>query len=151
MSVVDELRSQIATGRIIFDSPPARAARLESELLGENAGTRVTTRLQQLVLELSRLARIRVSDLIRSAGDSHHVLGRAVDIGNQEIAGALLPQVATDARVQELGIDEIIFDASVAGQSDRNVWNYNAGKRHQFSNSTLNEHRTHIHFSVTGD
>lgn len=148
MSVVDDLRAQINNGRIIFDGPASRAERLRAELLGENAGTKVTGRLQKLVLELSKLEIIRVSDLVRAGNGSHHGAGRAVDIGNEDIASALLPVVATDTKVQELGIDELIFDASVAGEADRNLWNYDGGQKHDFSASTLNEHRDHIHFSV---
>lgn len=46
----------------------------------------MTPALQALVLELSRLAQIRISSLIRGSG--HHGMGRAVDIGNEEIAAA---------------------------------------------------------------
>lgn len=141
MSVVDELREKIDEGRIVFDAPSLRG-----ELLGENAGTRVSPALQALVLELSLLAQIRVSSLVRASG--HHGSGRAVDIGNEGIAATLLPQIATDARVQALGIDEIIFDASVVGEQDRNRWNYDRGQRHDYDAATLNAHRNHVHFAV---
>jgi hypothetical protein len=141
--VVEALKAQIAAGKIIFD-----AARLKTQLLGLNAGTRVTRKLQSLVLELSRLAspNIRISSLVRTAG--HHGSGRAVDIGNEEIAGSLLPRVATDAQVAALGIDELIFDATVAGQSPRNKWNYDRGVKHDYSPATLDDHKDHIHFAV---
>jgi hypothetical protein len=115
-------------------------------LLGENAGTKVTASLQALVLEVSRLRSIRISSIVRNEG--HHGRGRAFDVGNEEIAGALLPHIATDERVAELNIDELIFDATVAGQSDRNKWNYDQGRKHNFNSTTLNQHRNHIHFAV---
>ena len=148
MSVVDDLRTQISAGRIIFDAPPPRRQRLRRELLGQNAGTKVTESLQKLVLELSRRAQIRVSDLVRDGAGSHHTRGRAVDVGNEEIAAALLPGIASDEMVEELNIDELIFDASVAGQSDRNKWNFDQGQKHNFNVATLNQHRNHIHFAV---
>jgi hypothetical protein len=139
-------QAQIAAGKIIFDAP--NETRLKGPLLGLNNGTRVTGKLQSLVLELPRLAprRIRISSLVRSSG--HHGSGRVVDTGNEEIAGALLPQVATDARVAALAIDELIFDATVAGESPRNKWNYDRGVKHNFNAATLDQHRNHIHFAV---
>ena len=148
MSVVDDLRTQINAGRIIFDGPQSKTQRLTRELLGQNTGTKVTESLQRLVLELSRRAQIRVSDLVRPGTGSFHTKGRAVDVGNEEIAAALLPGIATDEMVEELNIDELIFDASVAGQADRNKWNFDQGQKHNFSAKTLNEHRNHIHFAV---
>lgn len=147
MSVVDDLKAQIAAGRIGFDPPQATADRLRSELLGENTGpVKVTERLQRLVLAVSRMKVIRVSSIIRNEG--HHGAGRAFDVGNEEVAADLLPLVATDAKVGELGIDEIIFDAGVAGQSDRNKWNYDAGAKHAYAAATLDQHKNHIHFAV---
>ena len=141
--VVTGLMAQIAAGKIIFDSPT-----LKNQLLGLNTGTRVTRKLQSLVLKLSQLAspKMRISSLVRTAG--HHGTGRAVDIGNEEIAGSLLPQVATDAQVAALEIDELIFDATVAGQSPRNKWNYDQGVKHNYDSATLDQHRNHIHFAV---
>lgn len=149
MSVVDDLRGQITAGRIIFDPPAATSQRLRRELLDENAGAvKVTASLQRLVLEVSRLSRIRISDILRPGTSSHHARGRAFDVGNEEIGGTLLPSIATDARVAALGIDEIIFDARIAGQADRNEWNYDRGRKHDYSPSTLARHRNHIHFAV---
>jgi hypothetical protein len=148
MSVVDDLRGQIAAGRITFDPPTAKSQRLRRELLGENAGTQVTEALQELVLEVSRRVRIRISSIIREGGGSHHVRGRAFDVGNEEVAAALLPGIATDAEVRRLRIDEIIFDARVAERADRNEWNYDRGRKHNFNSTTLAEHRNHIHFAV---
>lgn len=148
MSVVDDLKEQIAAGRIIFDPPTATSQQLRRELLGENSGTRVTESLQRLVLEVSRLSRIRISDILRPGTSSHHARGRAFDVGNEEIGAALLPIIATDERVAALNIDEIIFDARIAGQADRNKWNYDRGQKHDYASSTLAQHRNHIHFAV---
>jgi hypothetical protein len=147
--VVEALKAQIAAGRIIFDPP--NQTRLKNQLLGLNRGTKVTGKLQSLVLELSRLAPgldpIRISSLVRSSS-GHHRSGRAVDIGNEEIADELLKHVATDAKVEELAIDELIFDATVVGESPRNKWNYDQGVKHNFNAATLDQHRNHIHFAV---
>lgn len=148
MSVVDDLREQISAGRIIFDPPTATSQRLRRELLGENSGTRVTESLQRLVLEVSKLSRIRISDILRPGTSSHHARGRAFDVGNEEIGAVLLPSIATDARVAALNIDEIIFDARIAEQADRNKWNYDRGRKHDYASSTLAQHRNHIHFAV---
>jgi hypothetical protein len=143
MSLVDDLKAQIDAGRIIFDPPPNT---LKKELLGENDGTQATELLQKLVLEVSTLQKIRISSIVRTAG--HHGEGRAFDVGNEEIAASLLPVIATDAKVAEFRIDEIIFDATVAGQGDRNLWNYDVGLRHNYDSATLNQHKNHIHFAV---
>jgi hypothetical protein len=146
-NVEQQLKQQISAGRIIFDS--GAADRLEKELFRENDGTRVSTSLQSLVLKLSQLVNthIRVSSLVRSS-QGHHGEGRAVDLGNEEIAGLLLPQVATTAQISELRIDELIFDASVARKYNRNEWNYDQGRKHNYDEATLNQHKDHIHFSV---
>lgn len=146
MSVIDDLKSQINAGKITFDPPAATSDRLRKELLNENAGTQVTPLLQALVLEISKLKNIKISSIIRNEG--HHGSGRAFDVGNEDIAASLLPQVATDAKVQALKIDEIIFDAAVAGQADRNKWNYNEGAKHNFGTTDLDKHKNHIHFAV---
>jgi hypothetical protein len=141
MGVVDELKLQMAVGKIAFDSDQQRV-----ELLGENSGTKVTTKLQNLVLALSKLSMLKISSVIRNSG--HHAQGRAVDFGNEGIASTLLPLVATDTEVGRLEIDEIIFDAAKAGQSDRNKWNYDLGKKHNYDAKTLDDHQDHIHFAV---
>lgn len=147
-SVVNELSKQINDGKIIFDSPVSTTERLKKELLGENTGTKVTSTLQALVLELSKLTNthIRISSLVRNQG--HHGAGRAVDLGNENIAAHLLPKVATDDKVGALKIDELIFDAAQAGQQSRNEWNYDQGKKHTYDTSTLDSHKDHIHVSV---
>jgi hypothetical protein len=145
-NVVNELKARIANEQIIFDAH--KKERLEKELLALNTGTKVTAALQSLVLELSKIAgaQLRISSIVRTSG--HHGLGRAVDIGNEEIAALLLPKVATDAEVARLMIDDLIFDATVAGQQNRNQWNFNAGIKHAFKDDLLDDHRDHIHFSV---
>ncbi|WP_439923094.1 hypothetical protein [Nitrobacter sp. JJSN] len=146
-SIGQQLQQQIDQGKITFDIGKPE---LKDELLGTNNGTKVTSKLQSLVLELSKLSpvSIRISELLRPSGDSHHVAGRAVDIGNEEIANSLLPLVATDAKVTQLGIDEIIFDAAVAGDADRNKWNYDVGLKHSYDGAALDDHKTHIHFAA---
>ncbi|MFL6283645.1 MAG: hypothetical protein ACJ74Q_10950 [Pyrinomonadaceae bacterium] len=151
MSVVDDLKAQINAGRIIFDPPTTKSQRLRRELLGQNDGTKVTGSLQELVLELSRRAKIRISDLVRDGAGSFHTKGRAVDVGNEDIAASLLPGIATDEMVEELNIDELIFDASVAGKANRNEWNFDQGEKHNFNAVTLNQHKNHIHFAVKAD
>lgn len=151
-SVVDDLRVQISAGVIRFDPPTATTERLKNELLGENDGTKVTAKLQNLVLELSRTIDsgkyLRISSIIRNEG--HHGTGRAVDIGNEDIADHLLrvKQVATNAKVQSLEIDEIIFDAGGNTLQLRNRWNYDLGVRHDYDATTLGDHADHIHFAV---
>ncbi|HEX6371316.1 MAG TPA: DUF4157 domain-containing protein [Longimicrobium sp.] len=141
-STMDSLKAQIAAGKITFDS-----AEEKTELLGENkTGSRVTARLQALVVHLSTLQTVRISSVVRTEG--HHGSGRAVDVGNETIAGALLPAVATDATVASLGIDELIFDAREAGESDAQKWNYDQGKPHRYGSATLADHKDHIHFAV---
>jgi hypothetical protein len=147
LSVVDDLKQQIRDRRITFDPPPATAARLEAELLGTNAGNvKVTSALQSLAVEVSRLEPIRISSIIRAGG--LHGKGRAFDIGNEEVAAALLPLIATDAKVKALRIDEIIFDAGGGTLEKRNRWNYNAGKKHAYDAATLGDHGNHVHLSV---
>jgi len=119
---------------------------LRKELLGENDGIRASELLQKLVLKVSNLQKIRISSIVRSEG--HHGEGRAFDVGNEDIAAMLLPAIATDAKVHEFKIDEIIFDATVAGQSERNHWNYDVGERHKYNSATLDQHKNHIHFAV---
>ncbi|HBB95856.1 MAG TPA: hypothetical protein DC054_10735 [Blastocatellia bacterium] len=141
-STVDQLKAQIVAGKITFDS-----LKFKKDLLGENTvGANVTELLQKLVLELSNRATIRISSVVRSEG--HHGSGRAVDVGNEGIAGTLLPALATDATVKQFSIDELIFDANVAGKDNRNEWNYDQGKKHNYNKKTLDDHKDHIHFAV---
>ncbi len=146
LSLKQQLQEKINSGKIKFD--PGSETKLKKELLRDNNDTKVTVKLQTLVLELSKVVstNIRISSLVRTQG--HHGNGRAVDIGNEEIAAALLPEFATNSRVAELEIDEIIFDATKAGQTDRNKWNYDLGVKHNYSASTLDQHGDHIHFAA---
>lgn len=154
---IDDLKSQIAAGVIKFDEDVFRAM-----LLGENTKKgQVAERLQKLVLYLSKLETIKISSIFRNKPRKKkglHDLGRAIDIGNETIAKTLLPQVATDAKVSELGIDELIFDATMVGESDGNKWNYKYGKKHDYGPATLKGdggsdkgHTDHIHFGVKAD
>lgn len=144
-TIIERLEKEIAAGTIIFDS-----AAQKRQLLNQHDGTKATRTLHELVLALVGLAgeTIRISSVVREGDDGHHGQGRAVDIGNETIAGSLLPRVATDAKVAELKIDELIFDANVAGHADRNKWNYDRGVKHDYGSGTLNGHKNHIHFSV---
>jgi hypothetical protein len=138
------LQQQINAGKIIFDSHE-----LKSELLGLNTGTKVTAKLQALILIISRMSPvIRISSLVRSGTGSHHTEGRAVDIGNEEIAADLLPQIARADKILEFGIDELIFDAAILHEADRNKFNFDQGAKHNFDEATLNQHGNHIHFAV---
>lgn len=151
-SVTEDLKAQITAGVIRFDPPAATAERLKKELLGENSGTRVTEKLQKLVLELSRTIDsgkyLQLSSIIRNEG--HHGTGRAFDVGNEDIADHLLrvKQIATDSKVQNLEIDEIIFDAGGNTLALRNRWNYDQGVRHDYNATALADHGNHIHFAV---
>lgn len=139
------LQQQINAGKIIFDSHE-----LKGELLGLNTGTKVTAKLQALILAISKLTPvIRISSLVRSGTGSHHTEGRAVDIGNEEIAADLLPQIATADKISAFGIDELIFDAAILHEADRNKFNFDQGTKHNFNEATLNQHGDHIHFAVT--
>jgi hypothetical protein len=60
----------------------------------------------------------------------------------------LLPSVATAEQVTKLAINKIIFDAGVAGQADRNIWNIDSGVPHSYDDATLAAHRTDIYFAV---
>lgn len=152
-SVTDELKDQITAGKLIFDTSPAGTEeRLKKELLKENTGTQVTDKLQKLVLELAKTIdsgkKLRVSSIIRNEG--HHGTGRAVDFGNEDIADHLLnvKQIATDAKVHSLEIDEIIFKASGSTSTEQNRWNYDQGAKHDYDAATLAQHANHIHFAV---
>lgn len=142
--VLQRLKQQIAAGRITFQDRKFRA-----DLLGESPGTRVTLKLQFLVLRLSEMAApIQISSVVRTAG--HHGTGRAIDIGNEVIANKLLPQVAIQEQVEKLQIDEIIFDAAVFGEvgDKRQKWNFDLGRPHKYGEGTLRQHNNHIHFAV---
>lgn len=156
--LVKKLKKKIEDKKIIFDT--GSATRLKSELLNQNTGgTQVTAALQTLILKLcdKTTKTLRISDLIRDERSFHsydnltsrHAEGKAVDLGNEDIANDLLPNIATKAEVKRLGIDEIIFDATVAGQTDANKWNFNGGVAHKYDDATLKKHKDHIHIAVS--
>ena len=138
---IDALKKHIEKEKIKFDKPS-----LEKELLGENDGEKVTPKLQKPVLHLADTvgSHIRISSLVRGSG--HHGKGRAVDIGNEDIADDILPEILP--LVESLSIDEIIFDAAVASKPNRNEWNHDRGNKHDYDVATLNKHKDHIHLSV---
>jgi hypothetical protein len=144
--VVDQLKQKIAENRITFD--PGRPE-LESELLRQNSGIRISEGLQSLVLELAKSspAPILIREMVRMTEIGPHSAGRAVDIG-RDVAGKLLPLVATAAKVGELQIDEIIFDAGGNSADARNKWNFKDSVKFSYDETTLNNHKTRIHFSV---
>ena len=144
--VVRDLKAQIAAGRIGFQKESRNKPLLFGAPLGQ---VRVTEKLQTLVLELSRLGSrgIVITDILRAEGRSHHARGRAVDI-EFGVAKDLLSVVAHQNSVDWLQIDELIFDAAIAKQADRNVWNFDRGRPHKYGERDLNNHRDHIHFSV---
>ncbi len=149
MTITDELKAQISSGKISFDPPQGTADRLRAELLGENAaGPRVSQLLQRLALAASQIVAIRISSILRDEGK--HRQGFAFDVGNEDVARDLLSILATNEQVLKFAIDEIIFDAGVAGYDDRNKWNYDNGTRHDFDGATLDQHRNHVHLAVTG-
>jgi hypothetical protein len=147
---VAKLEKLIKDGRIIFDNG---STRLKNELLGKSTGkVKISPKLQHLVVTLCGLTTktIRLSSIIRENDTaSHHSTGRALDIGNESIASDLLPKIATNSMVTKHHVDELIFDATIAGETDKQKWNYNEGKRHSYVQSTIKTHRNHVHISVT--
>jgi len=100
----------------------------------------------------SKGAHIRISvfktghDKFSAGGSvSHHWLGRAVDIGNEEDAGVLMPYL--NKNKEKLKLDDLIFDNSLIGKSS-NYYNLDKGKPFKFSSDTLSGHRDHIHIST---
>jgi hypothetical protein len=146
-SIEARLQQALDQGKITFE--PGKAY-LREQLLRKNSAPLITPRLQSLVLALATLSQdpIRISELLQTTGDDDHVNGRAVAIGNEEIAARLLPSVTTAEQVTKLGISKIIFDAAVAGQVDRNIWNFDFGVPHPYDDATLGAHRTDIYFAV---
>ncbi|WP_156918381.1 hypothetical protein [Bradyrhizobium sp. Cp5.3] len=144
--VAEQLKKEIADKQITFD---AGRPELESELLRENPGIRISERLQSLVLELAKASPdpILIREMVRMTEIGPHSAGRAVDIG-RDVAGKLLPLVATAAKAGELQIDEIIFDAGGDSADARNKWNFKDGVKFSYDETTLNNHKTRIHFSV---
>jgi hypothetical protein len=147
--IVKLLREQIAAGKIRFQAPQEK---LKAMLLGKpEDGVSVTSKLQRLVFHLATITDtfIEVSSIIRPASaGSLHKAGRAIDLGNENIAPSLLPKVAIQSVVDQFGIDEVIFDARKMGVDNPNRFNFNQGHPHAFDVGTINEHGDHIHFAV---
>jgi len=160
--VEKKLEDKINEGKIVFDPPAVLSARLRKELFRENEGQKISVPLQELILHLSEIVstKIRISSLVRESTNfkeslqkhfrtfAGHPGGTAVDIGNEEVAREILSLIASDSEVSRLKIDEIIFDAKVSGETDRNLWNYDQGSKHKYNSDTLDEHADHIHFKV---
>lgn len=138
---VKALEKHIENNKIKFDR-----ASLKDELLGANSGTKITQNAQKLALHLADTVgtHIRISSIIRNSG--HHGSGKGLDIGNEEIAAEILGEVVP--LVSALEINEIIFDATVAGKQDRNHWNHDNGQPHTYDDATLDDHKDHVHFAV---
>lgn len=146
MSVIDDLNQLIAAGRLTFQSEA-----LKHELLGLPPAVPPEQKVQALVVALCRKSpttSIQISSL-RRPDSVHHAAGRAVDIGNEEIAGTLLPLVGTQEFVNANAIDELIFDATlIPGEGDSNKYNFDGGVSHDYNDATIKKHRNHIHFAV---
>jgi uncharacterized protein YbaA (DUF1428 family) len=140
------LREHIASGKIRFQPPKDK---LRGMLLGTGSDGSATPLLRRLVLHLASVVDtfIEISSIVRPGGDSFHQTGQAVDIGNEDVAGKLLPKVAIQSVVDQFKIDEIIFDSRKIG-SKTNRYNFNEGRPFAFDDATINEHGNHIHFAV---
>lgn len=140
------LREHIANGKIRFQPPKDK---LRGMLLGTGNDGSATPRLRRLVLHLASVVDtfIEISSIVRPGGGSFHKTGQAVDIGNEEVAGKLLPKVAIQSVVDQFEIDEIIFDSRKIG-AKTNRFNFNEGRPFVFDDATINEHGNHIHFAV---
>lgn len=145
--VIKLLREHIASGKIRFQSPKET---LKNMLLGREEGSAKAS-LRRLVLHLASVVDtfIEISSIMRDSPGSLHHTGHAVDIGNETVAGALLPKVAIQPVVDEFGVDEIIFDARKIGQKT-NRFNFNDGRPFSFGDAAINDHGDHIHFAVGG-
>ncbi|MER9526671.1 cell wall hydrolase [Mesorhizobium sp. M0292] len=140
------LRDHIANGKIRFQPPKDK---FRGMLLGTGTDGSATPSLRRLVLHLASVVDtfIEISSIVRPGGGSFHQLGQAVDIGNEDVAGRLLPKVAIQSVVDSFGIDEIIFDSRKIGQKT-NRFNFDGGSPHSFDDATINDHGNHIHFAV---
>ena len=150
--VIRALEAQIRAGRIIFDPQNPSRPDYQSQLLGRTTSANAKPKVRRLVLKLSQIEKIRISSIVRNnLGDrraSDHFRGEAVDIGNEEIGGTLLPAIITPTNIKEFDLDQVIFDASVVGQTPAQKWNLNKGRKFMFGAGTLAQHRNHIHISV---
>ncbi|MES0042243.1 cell wall hydrolase [Mesorhizobium sp. M0091] len=140
------LREHIANGKVRFQPPKDK---LRGMLLGTGNDGSATPLLRRLVLHLASVVDtfIEISSIVRPGGGSFHQTGQAVDIGNEDIAGKLLPKVAIQSVVDQFRIDEIIFDSRKVGFKT-NRFNFNGGSPHTFDDTTINQHGNHIHFAV---
>ncbi len=148
METVQQLKSLINSGKIIFDN---NSTQLRQQLLQEIAGQLISEKLQKLVVFLAESTdtHIRISSIVRNPNIlSDHGKRTAVDIGNEEIANSLLPKLAIPSNIALFDIDEIIFNAGGALPSGPNRWNYKNGSPFNFSDGVLNNHSDHIHISV---
>lgn len=150
---VQELARQIIQkadeGRITFD--PGVREIFEAVANGQpanttcgNAGTPSVVpkaSILQLILDVAAQTNIppmRISaftDACHTSG-SHHYQGRAIDIGNEEIAGALMPYLFTNR--DRLKIDDLFFDPLPQYTVDNGV---------PFGR-TVGGHSNHIHVST---
>ncbi|MGF1463105.1 MAG: hypothetical protein ACFB2Z_08055 [Maricaulaceae bacterium] len=152
--VEKQIQDYILKGVIIFDH--GRENILKNELLAKNSGVRISEKLQLVVADIAELIvqknqpkhHLRISSIVRGVGPSHHSTGRAVDIGNENIAPIIMPEIALPKKVSSLSIDEIIIDAGLFGYKNRNIWNFDKGSPHIYDARTLNYHRNHIHIAV---
>ncbi|MCX4245004.1 hypothetical protein [Paraliomyxa miuraensis] len=129
-----QLEALIASGRISFDA--GHVSTLRDQLLDETRWP-----LRKLVVELvTNAGPIRISSVTGGSHSptSHHYLGRAIDIGNEERADEILPYLGDNVVV--LQIDQLIFHGHDG--------NLREGKHFEYSQAVLDGHKDHIHLSV---
>jgi hypothetical protein len=146
-----ELAGQIlANANITFDSNSIRTSFVQVSEDGtagthSNGGSRVqvSARLMAVILKLAESTPIRISSLTTGghSATSNHYVGTAVDIGNEEVAGQIVPALYTNRAAWS--INELIFSPMPAGTTT-----LKNGNNHVYSSDTLSDHRNHIHFSV---
>jgi hypothetical protein len=76
---------------------------------------------------------------------SWHYYGKAFDVYNTKMASKILPWVYANRKA--LGVNELIYDARIMGKN-ANIYNLKHGKPYSYGESTLREHRDHIHIST---
>ncbi len=153
------------TGKITFESDAVKRS-LEHAAAGETSPIELSSscsivpvdsapylnaKLLSLIITLSGRANLRLSALTNGChvgshpGDtsiSNHYYGTAVDIGNEAVAPQIM-QYVFDNRVT-LGINELIY-----GNPPLSKYNLDHGQPHVYSSGTIDEHKNHIHISVT--
>jgi peptidoglycan hydrolase-like protein with peptidoglycan-binding domain len=140
-----ELEALKSSRRLAF-----KTASIREQMFGAGlSGAQVNTALQDLVIRLTKISpvKITITDVLRESSRSHHSSGHAVDIRSWQ-AREILSAIGNQETVSRLRIDDLIYDAGVVDETDRSLWNFNGGRRHQFSEKILNEHKDHIHVSV---